>query len=461
MIQKVMLILRKHGWRRVCRAVCNVVRVHGIVGGSRHLRDALLRSGSADVPAAVNSMQAACAQSAYCRLSGEELFGRSVLFVGALDLPQCKKYRVIAREEMFQRCGGMVVAHSEYRDVLRWRSLVQIASAVYAYRIPDGPEFSFLLRECARLGVHVIYDIDDPVFDLATVTSNPNLETLSATTRRTLAADAASFFSAMSKVKDICVSTNGLATIARRAFPASRVRVVPNAVDSESLVYAKHARPRSAGSSQRDANMPFNVVVASGSMAHDADFGVCRKGLKDFMEQRRDVVLTICGHVDVADICPESRVIRYPFLPYSEYLRVIASGDVTLVPLSACQFNEAKSCVRLLDSAIVGTPVIASSVGEYRELVSRRVCWGVDGSSGWHQALNQAIEAPQERQEMAARAKCYATEMRTVDALWGSLSTQLSEPLGFVANNLRVGSKLHPAAEYADISLETTAHQGA
>ena len=117
-------------------------------------------------------------------------------------------------------------------------------------------------------------------------------------------------------------------------------------------------------------------------------------------------------------------------LPYSEYMRVVATADVTLIPLADCPFNESKSCVRFLDAAVNSTAVIASDVGEYRELVARGVCVGVQGTEGWYDALCEMLESADHREDLATRAYSYAVEHRGLQAIWDHLDRPLRDALG-------------------------------
>ncbi len=445
MIRTAIHTIRKHGLRRVTRACSDIIRVHGLLRGP----GVVLRSLAAKRMVGRTSPMPTVrpASPVRCKHRGTNLFDKSVLFVAALDLPQCKKYRVIQREQMFKDCGGMTVMRSEYRDVPRWLSLVQLAGVVYAYRVPDGDEWRQLLRECDRVGVKVIYDIDDPVFDMETVKCNPNLRTLAPAVCAQLARDAKLFLSAMKQASRVCVSTAGLARLARQLLPGIPVHVIPNGIDSESWLHA--CEPAKATPSSPRGDRPINLLVSSGSLAHDADFEECREGLRRLMEDSHDVALTVCGHADARGICEPSRLTQYPLLPYAEYLRLVAAADLTLVPLSACDFNESKSCVRFLDAAICSTPVIASAVGEYRELISRGVCIGVSSGQEWYQALRQAVDAKSHREVVAARAHEYVCGERRLEAMWKRLDADLLQALVF-------GRRRHDPASYQVTPGSTT-----
>ncbi len=452
MINIAIQTIRKHGLRRVARTCLDITKAHGLFRGLivivRSLAARRVVSELGAMPALRPSVEVPC------WLPGNRLFGRAVLFVAAMDLPQCKKYRVIQREEMLKSCGGMTVMHSEYRDILRWRSLLQVAGVVYAYRVPDGEEWRQLLRECNRLGIDVIYDIDDPVFDLDVLSRNPNLSTLTPAIRGQLAADANRFLAAMKQATRICVSTARLAEIAKQAVPGVPVHVVPNGIDSESWLHAQ--APRKVALSGHDVPRPVNILVSSGSLAHDADFEVCRDGLCDLMRLRNDVVITVCGHADARGICESSRLTQYPMLPYGQYLQLVAAADLTLVPLCSCEFNEAKSCVRFLDAAISTTTVIASDVGEYRDLVRQGVCIGVTSDEGWFGALCKAVDTVTGPNEVAARAYRYVANERRLPAIWQRLDSDLLEALG---TDLFSNKVKQPAAATGDKPIPLTTRE--
>lgn len=426
MIGTAIRIVRKHGLRRVVAACFDVLRVHGPWGGLIHIRRLIVarQAGHAGIRQAV----AGSVPNVPSHQSGLILFPRSVLFVGAMDIAQCRKYRILQREEMFRNYGKATVMHSEYRDSLRWRSLIQCAGAVYAYRIPECEEWRELVRESERLGIEVIYDIDDPVFDVKTVASNPNRETLPAVVSAQLLEDARLFLAAMKRVGHVCVSTAGLATLVRRILSGVHVSIVPNGIDAESSFYASEYVKRPDVRSENADHL--YVLVSSGSLAHDADFGACRVGLKRFMEDHRNAVLTVCGHANVDGICEQSRLRRYPILSYGDYLRLVADADITLVPLAACDFNEAKSCVRFLDAALCRTLVVASEVGEYRDLITKELCVGVKSPDEWYDVLCGVARSPALRRKIVDDAFRYVYEERNLQALWSYLDAELINSMG-------------------------------
>lgn len=100
-----------------------------------------------------------------------------VLIVAEMSIPQCKKYRVIQKVELFSRIGIEAIAVDwTYFDEAR--TLLQTHSIAIFYRVPAVPEAILLIREAKRLGVHTFWEVDDLVFDPEGYLSNKTLKPL-------------------------------------------------------------------------------------------------------------------------------------------------------------------------------------------------------------------------------------------------------------------------------------------
>lgn len=347
--------------------------------------------------------------------------GNSVL-IGSLDLPQCRKYRVIQKQEMIERVAGTKMTISDYTDVNRWRTQLQTADKVILYRIPDGRRFQEIVIEARRLGLTVCYDMDDAVFDLETVNSNPNLVYLSRPIRKALFRDAIVFSQAMRQCDIITVSTPGLQRLVKQRFPAIPCYVIPNGVDAETIHYGNVARQQASVIRPK----PFTILMASGSLAHVADTNVAIDGVQLFLERCPEVQIITIGHFDAKNSVLNTKALKnFSVLPYSEYLRVLAIADCVLVPLVEGAFNHCKSIVRLIDATEVGVPVVASPVGEYSEPAVASAFFPARSASEWCSALETIAASRREASSVVRAAQEQVRTPRLLHSIWTDLDPQL------------------------------------
>ncbi len=107
-----------------------------------------------------------------------EVFGRgNIAIIGDLNLPQCKKYRVVQKIEALEQMG-LKADLSHWQDIPRCINLLQTATCMILYRVQSNSLIEQYCAEAQRLGIPVGYDIDDPVFDKKTYSANKNLDAL-------------------------------------------------------------------------------------------------------------------------------------------------------------------------------------------------------------------------------------------------------------------------------------------
>jgi glycosyltransferase involved in cell wall biosynthesis len=417
-------LLRRRGAARSLKILRELVATHGVLGAVQLLLGRVTNAGPSQTGSSpISRLVAANAlfgRSASC-------FADQIVLIGSLDLPQCRKYRVIQKQEMIEQVAGKRVAISNYHDYYRWRTLLQSAGKLILYRVPNGLRFEEIMIEASRLQLPVCYDIDDAVFDLETVKSNPNLPHLSGRIRRALLQDATAFTGAMQQCDMITVSTPGLQRLVNRQFSDIPCYVMPNGIDAETIHYGAVARQMAAAAPGKH----FRIVLTSGSLAHAADTEVATDGIRLFLERCPDAQLINIGHFDAGNPLRHHKALKeFPFLPYSEYLRVLATADCTIVPLATSVFNEGKSIVRLIDATEVGVPVIASPVGEYAEPTLSAAFVAARSAEEWCRALEALAASRRETSSTVEAAKEHVRAPRLLHALWQKLDPQLRAFLG-------------------------------
>lgn len=375
--------LRLYGWRSTLRKV--VRRFVAVDSLHAHHAASLQRQEISEVDAA------------------PALFGApSVLVVGALDLPQCKKYRVLQKVE-YCELAGWSCHYASYLDEARVLSYLQMATVLILYRVPGGAELDVYMTEARRLGVQVLYDIDDPIFDTSVYSENRNLDYIDPSEKDAILASAPLYRDAMAQADALIFSTTYLADLARQQFSAPCF-VWRNLVDATTFSAVEHlALPVD------DPKAQCVIAYCSGSRAHEEDFRVAADALLELLTRRDEVVLRVIGFAEM----PQSfdrfgdRVQQLPFSSYQQYMQALAGADICIVPLVADRFNACKSAIRYLEAALCEVPVVASAVGQFEELVDS----GVNGvlvegrADAWLAALGELLDDSRQRQALAGAAR--------------------------------------------------------
>jgi glycosyltransferase involved in cell wall biosynthesis len=400
--------------------MCSLVRTNGVPAATRliwaRLRqaDAAAMLGRGPIARLVET-DAFSARSVPC-------FAGNIALIGSLDLAQCRKFRVIQKQEMIECVAGQQIRISHYRDIYRSRSLLQSADKLVLYRVPNGAHFNEIIAEARRLGLGVCYDIDDPVFDLETVKSNPNLSFLSRQMQRALFRDAVVFSEAMRQCDIITVSTPGLRRLVNQRFPSIPCYVIPNGVDAETIHYGAVARHQGLPSHDR----PFRILMPSGSLAHAADTEVAVEGVRRFLDRCPEAQIVTIGHFHPEYALRNANAVKtLPFLPYSEYMRLLATADCVLVPLAESVFNDGKSIARLIDATEVGVPVVASPIGEYAEAALSSAFFPARSPTEWCEALEIIAQCGGEKSRVVRAALQRVRAPRLLSSLWANLDPEL------------------------------------
>lgn len=391
--------LRRIRWRPALAALLANIRLYGFIATARKI---VLRAGRFIDSRYRLPTRGRGGEGSEIVKRAPDLFGRpAITIVGALDLPQCKKYRVTQKVEFF-RSRGWSCYYSHYNDAHRTFSYLQFSTAVIFYRVPDGIEFNHCIEEARRLGMRTFYDIDDPIFNQAVYGENKNLEHIAAHERAHLLASAGVYRAAMQKVDAVILSTTYLQELAYADF-GRETYVWRNLVDAAILSIAQNVR-REQSTGDRAG---IRIGYASGSRAHDEDFRVASDALVRVLEQYEDVELQIIGYAVMPPVLErfKDRIKARPFSGYAKYFAALNQVDINIVPLVNDRFNACKSAIRYLEASLLNVPTVASAVGQFTEVIS-------DGQDGylvsthedWVLALSRLIESRELRLKLGGAA---------------------------------------------------------
>lgn len=326
-----------------------------------------------------------------------------IALIGDLNLPQCRKYR-IEQLAAFWRAQGVACDYSHYEDVPRSVDLLQHATHLCEYRL-EASELTQMYRyEARRLGLPVLYDIDDPLFSISAYETYQNMSALDPALKAHFLSVAPRYAAMMNSADIVTVSTPGLVKHAR-LYTARPVHMRRNFADEETLADGEEARRAAADMSDEGL---FRVVFASGSQGHEADFEIIADTIAEFVTAAPDRRLMILGHFRT-ELLPaplRAQTEHHKFLPYGDYLAHLASADVAVMPLQDDLFNRCKSAVRVIDAASVSLTSIVGDVGDLASVVERGESGFVAQSpEDWRDALETLAKDRAQAEVMGRKAR--------------------------------------------------------
>lgn len=340
--------------------------------------------------------------------------GTRVLIVAELSIPQCKRYRVDQKAEMFRRLGFETTVIT-WTDAVACRNELQLSALAVFYRVPAVPAVIELIDEARRLGIASFFDIDDLVFDEEEYQHNSNLLTLSKREREELLEGARLYGEALTRCDHAIAST---ATLARRMRNRARgeTLVVENGLDDAVLEIAQQVRRRPP------ARNPGLVTIGygSGTRTHDADFSVAADALLEVLLRHPEVRLAIHGFLQLPESFKQvsDQVVRIPFLAADDYLRAVASWDISIAPLESTVFNDAKSNIKFLEAAVFGVPTVCSPAAAFKDQVEHgRSGFIASTTAEWVTALETLIADVQLRARIGAEAERCVLERYNLDTI--------------------------------------------
>jgi glycosyltransferase involved in cell wall biosynthesis len=221
---------------------------------------------------------------------------------------------------------------------------------VVVIQIDHTPAAQTFAERLQALGKKVVYDLDD-AFD-ALEPWHPQYAYYSQPRTQ----DAVK---AMMKLADaVSVSTQVLA--ARYAdVGAKRIEVMPNLIDVGRW-------PRSIPRNDRKG---FRILWAA-SASHAGDMDIAAPAVVEFLKAHSDAGIVFFGPAPMIPGLPATQVEYVPYVDFSEYPATLAAidADVAIAPLANCEFNRAKSPIRVLEYWATGYPVVAADLAPYRIL---------------------------------------------------------------------------------------------
>lgn len=350
------------------------------------------------------------------------------LIIGAFELPQCKKYRVLQKVELFSKIG-VRCSIVPYQDISQSLNQMQLATQVVLYRVPDGDLVRAVMAEADRLNIAVGYDIDDPVFDIDVYRKNPNLEFLTKAEKSALLNTSARYLNTIKQVDYVITSTTGMKTVLKKHYHGDIIHW-PNVIDGETLSILKALDDEATNVRNDRKNSQVSVTIGyiSGSRSHEKDFRIIEQPLYEIMAEHSEVRLIAAGYCNLPGRFAKfnQRIIKYPFVGYQGYFSYLKKVDINIIPLALNDFNECKSGIRFLEASMLHIPTVASAVGDFNHLIKHgETGFLAQTEQEWREAMERLILQTALRVEIGTAAGRFVSDTHTIRSLLPAIKPQI------------------------------------
>lgn len=322
----------------------------------------------------------------------------SVVFLGAW-FDACALWRMYIPHLSLPGSGFFIFAGKQGPNF----NLIAGNDICVVQRACTEPQFQFI-HTAASLGIKIVYDLDDQIFDLPEY--NP--------AHRVLTAHREGFMMCMRSVDCITTSTKTLAKEVRknvkflvniRTHKEIPIIVVENRIDTRMFTPVP-----------KRMNNGHVTVGWAGSSSHIGDLAIIQPALLDIAKEP-GVKIQFRG----CELDPKDPLMALPnfefkyWSPVAEYASRMPlwPWDIALAATTHHPFNQSKSCIKMIEAGYCGIPCLASWVRPYEEFVHHdpELEWLLcAGASSWAKKLRVLINEPTRREELGQRMRAVVNQ---------------------------------------------------
>jgi len=327
----------------------------------------------------------------------------------ASDKFGCGMYRIMNPSSMLNRMklAEVAVILQQYHpiDVFDDPRLSQI-DVLLGQRIYNKQWLAGILTQRDKYGFSFVYEIDDSLDTIDP--SNPAFKFFRYKNKQEVLSI---YHSALECSDAVFTTTDYLADECKKW--AKRAYVLPNGIDPSEIIFN---------------NVPKNSISDKvricywGGTSHFADFSIVLNALERIMSKHSNVELFFWGFMPESGLQEltkyhgvvrndfeyfksfydtfKDRIIYYPFVDTELFQPLLSTFqvDISIAPLKASKFDNAKSELKVVESGFLGVPIVASDVFPYRKIIKN----GVNGfiakkSFDWYKYLDLLINDKQKR----------------------------------------------------------------
>ena len=355
--------------------------------------------------------------------------GRRVAMLANLDLPQCRFYRVEQKSRQLDALGCHHSVYDKNTQVQELLANLTKYDILLMYRVAADVNVMCLVQAAKNLGLHVVYEIDDLIFD--TDAFPPPFDTygglITRSTYHALQMEAV-LSQSMLRISEAGIASTDALAEAMRPY-VSEVLVHRNGYDDRHL-QAMAAAPET--SPEASADLTVTAFYGSGSSAHRSDAAFLLSNYLEDIAERCDGgrIVVSAGPLAAPAALRDGRravveVSAHRSLP--AFWADLTGMDINLAPLVASPLTDAKSEIKWLEAALFGVPSVVGATDTYRRVVRDHVDGVIAQTPAeWAEAIERLAADPVERRRMAERARARVLQDYSVEALAPPLGAFLS-----------------------------------
>ncbi len=341
---------------------------------------------------------------------------KTILFVASQSLWQCFYYRTKQKLDHAQASGW----RSRYLDIAdltspdRWKRELMHVDILYIGRLPATCDVLSVMDYARNLGIPVIYDIDDLIFDEAHFPSP--LDTYCGTITRELHVhlrmDNPLFRTALLQADVVTCSTQPLAEQIRRIDGFRQpVFIYPNLLSEELRINAEYYLKNAKSEPSKEAgDKPVQIFYGSATRAHKKVFyDLLCPVLARLLNDNDTLRITLIGYFALpryfAASCERITVLE-PSPNYMGYIGHLRQADINIAILEQDVFTDCKSELKWFEAGVFGIPSVVTPTATYRHVLEpeRNVLFA-STAADWLQQLTRLIQSAALRGAVGEQAR--------------------------------------------------------
>ena len=302
---------------------------------------------------------------------------------------------------------------------------------VVAHRIARTDEFENFVFQAHALGMKIIYELDDLIFDIDRLHQVDLYNNFDLEEKNIFVDQVKRNRQAIELCDGVVVSTNRLEEEIKIHFPGIPVIISRNRISQKMEEEAIQARLR-----EIPKDKFIRIAYFSGTKSHQKDFAECVDGLYNILQEFPDVRLMIVGYLDIPKSLHEfsDQIEMLPFVDPSELPYLYRKVDINLAPLeSKNDFTECKSELKYFEAGLLGVPTVASSTSGFQLAIKNGFNGNLCSSTReWTDTLRELVTNPELRHRIGQRAledvnSRYLTRVAAYETLeaWQSLFNKI------------------------------------
>ena len=258
------------------------------------------------------------------------------------------------------------------------------------------------IEHAKDLGISIIYDLDDLVFNLdklELVVNSLNGDLRDEETLKYWLLYISKIYKMIKPADYIMVTTKFLEDQVKTVFEHKDIFVIPNFFNEEQLKISLELIKHKNGI--KDKKDKFVIGYFSGTPSHYHDLRVALPAIFELMKRYKDIYLEVVGYVDLPEMFNEflqiGRVRKNPIMGFLELQKKIADVDLNIIPLIQNDFTNCKSELKYFEASLVKTISCASPTYIYRKIIKDDVNGFLCNSLEWFSKIEQIYKGNYDR----------------------------------------------------------------